>query len=823
MATRILVVEDSRTQAEALRLLLEDNGYVVTLAPNGEAALDLVESGSFDLVVSDITMPGINGYEVCRRIKGQLGQRELPVLLLTALSDPMDIVQGLEAGADNYVTKPYEPSQLLARLNHMQKNRELRRGTRGRLGVNVTFLGTTFTVNSEKEQILDLLISTFEDAVLQNRRLRQRESELETAKAQLARYAGKLEEQLQAVLDSVPDVVFSLSPDGRELHYVSPAATTVLGITPEQLSADPLRWTAGVHADDRAQAQACFQRVVAQGQPGTIEYRFQRPDGSQRWIEAKFMPVRGDRGKVGRVDGVARDVTDRRAAEQAVRTQREFLRKIIDTSPNLIFVKNRDGRFDLANKAVAEIYGTTVDDLVGKTDADFNRQPDEVERFLRDDREVIESLQPKLIGEESVSDARNGQVHWFQTVKVPLIEADGTARQVLSIGTDISDRKRLEQQLRLAQKMEAVGTLAGGVAHDFNNLLATIRATADLALLDMDRLNPLHPELVQIRETVDRGAALTRQLLAFGRRQTIEPQLVDVNALVAGVMTMLDRVLGKDVHLTSQLRTEPCVVSADPGQLEQVLMNLCVNARDAMPNGGELAILTEAVVLDREFCMTHPWAREGDYIRLTVSDTGTGMDGETQARIFEPFFTTKQMGRGTGLGLAVVYGIVKQHQGLIHVYSELGKGTAFRIYFLSSPESAAAPARAAPAELLRGRETILLAEDETALRTTVARLLERLGYSVLVAATGREALDALTQGATAPDMAILDVVMPEIGGPAVFEQVHRRHPKLRFLFITGYSQGTSHLAPLRALPAKILQKPFAAEALARAVRDALDA
>jgi CheY-like chemotaxis protein len=241
-----------------------------------------------------------------------------------------------------------------------------------------------------------------------------------------------------------------------------------------------------------------------------------------------------------------------------------------------------------------------------------------------------------------------------------------------------------------------------------------------------------------------------------------------------------------------------------------------------MPSGGELDILTERVTLDQEFCAMHPWAREGDYVRLTVSDTGAGMDAETQARIFEPFFTTKQMGRGTGLGLAVVYGIVKQHQGLIHVYSEPGKGTAFRIYLPYSSEGAVAAAPRPRAELRRGSETILLAEDDTTLRDTVARLLERLGYRVQVAATGREALELLLVDAAGFDLVILDVVMPELGGPAVFEQIHGRKPNLRFLFTTGYSPGTTQVAPLRSLPARILQKPFSVEALARAVREVLD-
>jgi PAS domain S-box-containing protein len=694
MGIRALVVEDSRTQAEALRLLLEENDYGVTVATDGEGALDVVRTEPVDVVISDITMPGLSGYEVCKRIKGQLRKPDLPVLLLTALSDPMDVVQGLEAGADGYVTKPYEPEQLIARISHILKNKELRRGAPSRVGVSVTFLGSTFNVTSEKEQILDLLISTFEDAVIQNRRLRDREAELESAKAQLARYAGKLEERLQAVLDSVPDVVFSMSPDGRELHYLSPATKRVFGLSQGEIASDPLRWTASIIPEDREQAATCFRLAADAGQSGSVVYRYRHPDGSQRWIESTFIPVPPEPGRVTRVDGVARDITE---------------------------------------------------------------------------------------------------------------------------------AKRLEEQLRLAQKLEAVGTLAAGVAHDFNNVLATIRGTADLAMLDLDKKSPLHPDLVQIREAVDRGAALTRQLLAFGRRQTLEARPVDINALVKGVQGMLDRVIGKDVKLSSQLAAESCVVMADPGQVEQVLMNLCVNARDAMPTGGDLALLTERVYLDESFHTTHPWAREGDFVQITVSDTGHGMDAATQARIFEPFFTTKEMGHGTGLGLAVVYGIVKQHQGLIHVYSEPGRGTTFRIYFPFLREEAVAVAPKQSAEMPKGRETILLAEDDGALRMTIARMLERLGYRVVLASTGKEALHVLSERASEFDLVVLDVVMPEMGGVAVFEEVHTKHPDIRFLFVTGYSPGTTHFTALQTLPAKVLQKPFAAEALAQVVRRTLDA
>jgi two-component system, cell cycle sensor histidine kinase and response regulator CckA len=821
MAARILIVEDSRTQAEALRLLLEGSGHVVQVAPDGETALELVPGGDFDLVMSDITMPGLSGYEVCRHIKTKLRRRELPVLLLTALSDPMDIVQGLEAGADSYVTKPYEPAQLLTRVDHILKNRALRRSLPARVGVSVTFLGSTFTINSEKEQILDLLISTFEDAVLQNRQLRQREEELQAAKLQLSRYADTLEQRLRSILESVPDVLFSLSADGSRFHYVSPASTQVLGFTPERLAEDSTLWHASVHPDDQARVRSEFRRVAASKRAATYDYRLYHPDGTTRWISATLIPALDQPGEVTRVDGLARDVTRQMEADVAIRQQKEFLSKVIDTSPNLIFVKDWEGRFVLANEAVATLYGTTAADLLGRTEADFNRNEDEVARTLAEEREVMTTLHSKHIAEQRVTPAGGG-VRWLQSVKVPITSPDGSTRQLLGVATDVSERKQLEQQVRIAQKLEAVGTLAGGVAHDFNNVLAAIRASVDLALLQLEPTVSARSELQEIGAMVDRGAALTRQLLAFSRRQVLEAQPLELSDLVEGTLRMLERIIGADVRLAMERSSEACTVLADPGQLEQVLMNLCVNARDAMPEGGSLALQTERLVIDQEFCALHSWARPGEFVCLTVADSGVGMSAETQARIFEPFFTTKELGRGTGLGLAVVYGIVKQHGGMINVYSEPQRGTTFRIYLPFLNQAAALRPKEAPRQPVGGTETLLLAEDDRVLRNATAKLLARLGYRIIPVATGREALDTITALGREIDLAILDVVMPEINGRTVFDIARANFPELRFLFTTGYSPASLNLGGLQSLTVEVLHKPYGFTDLAIAVRRAIE-
>jgi two-component system, cell cycle sensor histidine kinase and response regulator CckA len=821
MAAHILIVEDSRTQAEALRVLLEENDYRVTAAPDGETALELVRTGTFDLVISDITMPGINGYEVCRQIKTGLRRRGLPVLLLTALSDPMDIVQGLEVGADSYVTKPYQASQLLARVDHILKNRELRRTSPARLGVNVTFLGSTFTINSEKEQILDLLISTFEDAVIQNRQLKQREEELQAAKVQLSRYADTLEERLRSILESVPDVLFSLTTDGRRLQYVSPASTRVLGFTPMRLAQDIAQWCEAIHTDDRQMVRARFDQAVETRRSTTFEYRLHHPNGSTRWISTTLIPALDAQGEVTRVDGLAQDVTQRMEAELEVRRQKEFLGKVIDTTPSLIYVKDWEGRFVLANEAMAALYGTTAAELEGRTEAELTVDAEDVRRTLEEDREVMTTLQPKQLAEERAT-AAGGAVRWLHSVKVPLTSPDGTSRQVLRVATDITERKHLEEQVRQAQKLEAVGTLAGGVAHDFNNVLAAIRASVELSLLDLAPDHALRSELEEIAGMVDRGAGLTRRLLAFSRRQVLEARPLELTELVSHTMTMLERIIGEDIRLRMEPTTGPCTVLGDPGQLEQVLMNLCVNARDAMPEGGDLVLQTGRLEIDQEFCLLHPWARPGEFVCLTVADTGQGMSAETQARIFEPFFTTKEIGRGTGLGLSVVYGIVRQHGGMINVYSEPDRGTTFRIYLPFADQRAVPRVKEEATAPVGGDETILLAEDDRVLRNATAKLLARLGYRIIPVANGREALDTIVALSGQIDLAILDVVMPEMNGRTVFDHAHDRFPKLRFVFTTGYSPAGLSLSGLQSEQVEVLHKPYGFTDLARAVRRALE-
>ena len=513
----------------------------------------------------------------------------------------------------------------------------------------------------------------------------------------------------------------------------------------------------------------------------------------------------------------------RSAAFQATAAHyQHFLRQVIDANPHLIFVKDWEGRYVLANCALAEFHGTTVESILGKRDSDFGLKQEEVDQFLRDDREIISSQQPRFIAEEPATCASTGATRWFQTVKVPLVSSDGSARQVLGVATDITERKQLEDQFRQAHKMEAVGRLAGGVAHDFNNVLTIIRAQTEFLLADMCESDSRRADVLEIQGAADRAAGFIRQLLAFSRRQLLQPEVLELNAVVSGMEGMVRRLVGEDVVLLTKLHPELPRVWADPNQLQQVILNLAVNARDAMPRGGTLLIETAVVELDEHYPRQHPSAKPGVHVVLVVTDTGCGMDPATRSRIFEPFFTTKEPGKGTGLGLSTVYGIVKQSGGHIWVYSEVGRGTTFKLYFPLHQGPVPAPAPpVAPLPPGGAGATILLVEDEPSVRSTVRRLLERHEYRVLEAGNGQDALALIAARKGEIDLVLSDMVMPGMGGTELAGRVRSLSPRLPVLLMTGYTEEAMTRTGDHSTDEQIIEKPFTLHTMLEKVRTAL--
>jgi two-component system cell cycle sensor histidine kinase/response regulator CckA len=525
----------------------------------------------------------------------------------------------------------------------------------------------------------------------------------------------------------------------------------------------------------------------------------------------------------------AKNRADRRRAEQSLAHQRDFLRLVLDTNPGLVYVKDSSGCFSLANKAVADLYGTTVDELAGKSEADFNPRVDEVVRARAVEHQVISTGQAVFIPAEVVTDPNTGSARWFEVRRVPLTTPDTNVRHVLGIASEITDRKTIEDalkfsedQLRQAQKMEAVGQLAGGVAHDFNNLLTAILGYTALLLEAADRYPELIPDLEEIKRAGERAGALTRQLLTFSRKQIVQPKIINLNDVIAELEKMLGRVIGEDIRLDAIKAADLRHVKADPNQIEQILMNLAVNARDAMPRGGVLRIETknDTMVSDPR---QPPMGARLPCVTLTVSDTGVGIPAEIRDRIFEPFFTTKSLGKGTGLGLSTVYGIVTQSGGVIAVESERNRGTAFSIRFPAVDLPAADESRMTPPiQPHAGTETILLVEDEPGVRHLVHRVLSGRGYDVLEARDAAQALEISTDYPDQIHLLLSDIVMPGLSGADLAQRIIAQRADLRVLYMSGFSNRLKTEHGSLSAGVTILHKPFTPEHLVRTVRDCLD-
>jgi two-component system, cell cycle sensor histidine kinase and response regulator CckA len=515
------------------------------------------------------------------------------------------------------------------------------------------------------------------------------------------------------------------------------------------------------------------------------------------------------------------EIEDRRQAEEALRQSEELYRSLVETSPEAIVLFGLDGRIRMANRQALATFGYDAAEMIGRDRMDLHA-PESRETGGDNWEAILETGRTAHVECHMVR--KDASVLDAEINAALIVDGQGKPQAILKVIRDVSDRKRLEGQFLQAQKMEAVGRLAGGVAHDFNNMLCVINGYAEMLLSDPGQGQQAQAALEEVLKAGGRAASLTRQLLAFSRQQVIAPRVLDLNAVVADVGTMLRRLIGEDVELTTVLDPSLRRVKADPAQVEQVLMNLAVNSRDAMPRGGKVTIETANVELDEAFARTHHVGRPGYYVLLAVSDTGCGMDEATKAHVFEPFFTTKGLGKGTGLGLATVYGVVKQAGGYVYVYSEPGRGTAFKIYLPSVEETApeGAPHAGLP-EGPRGGETILLAEDEEAVRTVTRLFLQQHGYTVLETGDGDEALRVGGEHEGRIDLLISDVVMPGLGGRELADQLTALRSELRVLYLSGYTDDAVVRHGVLEAETAFLQKPFGSGDLARKVREVLDA
>lgn len=545
--------------------------------------------------------------------------------------------------------------------------------------------------------------------------------------------------------------------------------------------------------------------------------RHRRKDGIIITVEmtARSLSFAGRRALIV----MAHDITDRVRTEEALRRNEEHYRQIVETAQEGIWVIDAEARTWYVNERMAEMLGYSRQEMLGRPLYDFLDEAAQVH--------ARRNVENRFDGVTKHGDfrfrRRDGSALWAIVSVKPLYNDAGRYIGALGMIVDVTERRQLERQLQQAQKMEAIGRLAGGVAHDFNNLITVITGYSDLLLRSLDETSPLRRIIEEMKRAGERAALLTRQLLAFSRNQPIEPRLLDPNGVITDTEKMLRRLIGEDIELITILRPDIGSVRADPGQLQQVLINLVVNARDAMPQGGTVTIGTDWVHLDAAYAARRVNVRPGPYVVLSVSDTGCGMDPETLSHIFEPFFTTKGE-KGTGLGLATVYGIVAQCGGHIDVMSEVGQGTTFKIYLPRIAPSGQEQVTSAPSgSACGGTETILVAEDEPLVRELIREVLQRKGYTVLEASNGVDALEAARRHSGPIHLLVTDVVMPLMSGTDLAAQLRRERPGTKVLFMSGHTSRAGRSLALLESSAMFLAKPFAPEALAAQVRLILDA
>jgi len=636
------------------------------------------------------------------------------------------------------------------------------------------------------------------------------------------------ERRFRSIFDGVATGMVTLKTDGTFLQ-INPSFCTMLGYTGSELLGKPL--VDVLPEEDRESMHEQLGEVLG-GNRQVIEFeqRFQRRDGSNVWAHTHAVLQFEAPEKPAYLVCMIQDITQRKHAQEGLEKSKRRYQRLVNAMEGIVWEADADSpRYSFVSKRAEDILGFPIDRWLTQPRFWRNRlHPDDLQRAVQAYAEGVES------GESFETEyrmiAEDGTPIWLRDTVTVAREEDGTVR-LRGVMVDVTKRRNAEQalennaeQLRQSQKMEAIGRLAGGIAHDFNNLLTTIGGYADFIRRGLDDSSPLRSEADEIERATQMATDLTGQLLTFSRQQETKPESLDLNLVVVEMNQMLARVIGEDIRLSTIFQDGLGAVCADPSQLQQVLLNLAVNARDAMPQGGELTIRTENVQVDAENAELHKGVVPGRYVAMSVSDTGHGIDAETQAHLFEPFFTTKEEGEGTGLGLATVYGVVTQSDGHIRVESEPGCGTTFTVYLpWTERESDVEPAAAvAPPEFSTGTETILLVEDDSNVRELARRILEMSGYMVIEAADGTEALAMCRTDETPVDLLATDLVMPHMGGRELAEKAAAVVPDLKVLFLSGYP-GAELVEEGRLAPgSSFLQKPFTPAALSSMIRKILD-
>jgi two-component system, cell cycle sensor histidine kinase and response regulator CckA len=773
--TRILMVEDLASDALLIERELRQAAikFASERVETKEAFLKRLAEFQPDIVLSDFSLPQFSGLEALRLLKER--QHDVPFILITGSLTEEVAVECMKEGVHDYILKTSLKRLPSAVINALKKTRV------------------------EREKL-----------------------EAETA-------LQRSDELYRLIAENTGDLICLLDTEARFL-YVSPSYQEVLGYSPADLLDRSV--FSLIHPDDRKAAEQKCTESLADKKPERLEFRFKHSDGSWKIFEALGNWICDSSGHPQRGILVSRDITERKEAEDTLRESEERTRLILENALDAVVTINAEGLITGWNPQAEATFGWSDQEASGRP------------------------LSSLIIPKEHRQALERGLKHFLATgegrvlnkrIEITALRRDGTEFPVeLSVSPmrsrdtfifsafirDISERKlaeeklRLsEEQLRMSQKLEAVGQLAGGVAHDFNNILTVITGYSDILMKKTAENDPNRGKIEEIKRAAERASSLTHQLLAFSRKQVLQPKLFKLNSLVADIGKMLQRLIGEDIELAMVLTEDSAEINADPGQIEQVLMNLVVNARDAMPNGGKVTIETANVEIDRAYAEMHIAVQPGSYAMLAVSDNGSGMDHETQKHIFEPFYTTKDQGKGTGLGLSTVYGIVNQSGGNIWVYSEVGQGTIFKIYLPRVVCKTSAPQADLQADkplVSGGTETILLVEDEPQIRRMTFEFLTESGYEVLVAANGIEALKILEEKSAPVHLILTDVIMPGMNGRELAERVTVLRPGTKVLYMSGYTNDAIVRHGVLDSGTWFIQKPFSPDALGSTVREVLD-
>jgi len=637
-----------------------------------------------------------------------------------------------------------------------------------------------------------------------------------TARKKAEEVLRESEERYRSLTQTATDAIISIDSKGIIVSW-NRGAQEMFGYKEEEALNKPL--TLCMPQRNREAYRKGMKRLLATGEPHIVEKTVEsfglRKNGDEFPMELSLSSWETAEGRF--FTEIIRDISERRKAEEEMCK----LSHAVEQSPSAVIITDIEGNIEYVNPRFTQMSGYSLDEVRGKSPRILNpgelssEALSEIEETITAGKEWWGELQNKK---------KNGELYWVSSSVSAIRDSEGETSHFLAVQEDISEKKLLEQQLTQAQKLEAIGALAGGVAHDFNNLLGVIIGYSDYLLTKLDREDQMYKIMEDIRKAGQRGAALTDQLLAFSRKQAIQPEILALNRVVAETEKILARLIGEDIELITDLEPELWLVKADQGQITQILMNFSVNARDAMAEGGKIIIKTENVNIDEEFCRQFSYARPGRFVRLSVEDTGCGMDQETLFQIFEPFFTTKEIGKGTGLGLSVIYGIVKQHEGWVNVYSEPGQGSVFSVHL---PASITSEVKEAAGEVtieeLQGHgERVLLVEDEDMLRELSVRILLENGYVVFAAAKAEDALELFEREKGEFHIVFSDVVLPDIDGIKLVERLLEKKPELKVLLSSGYMDDKSRWPVIRERGFNFLQKPYTLAGLLKSMKKTLE-